>query len=163
MPGDPKKHAEFSDCGHAGFAGHCRHASIEAIRVKYAVGTLLCWMLGAQLHAENLYRCVDGRGRASYQSQACPVGNRTDRVIEFTPDPIAKRAMTPSRASRASLKTVSHQSANGSARGRSDKTADACDRAKAKRAAQLQKLGLKRTYDDLSRIDAAVWKVCQGS
>jgi hypothetical protein len=37
-----------------------------------------------------------------------------------------------------------------------------CQRAKARREAQLDQLGLKRTFDDLSRIDAAVRVVCNG-
>ncbi|QIL20628.1 hypothetical protein [Thermomonas sp. HDW16] len=37
-----------------------------------------------------------------------------------------------------------------------------CARAKTKREQQLQRLGFKRTFDDLSRNDAVVRAVCNG-
>ena len=112
--------------------------------------------------AGQLYKCVDAAGDVSYQSSACAARQRMERIIEFAPDPppaapgalLAVKRMRPStRRSR------------GVRRGSApiDKPRpSACSEAKAMREAQLKRLGLERTFDDLSRIDAAVRGVCNG-
>ena len=108
----------------------------------------------------NLYRCVGPAGQVSYQSAPCPVGQRTDRTIEFTPDPVLPVAAIASAPRRLG---TSKRSGSRHAGGRTRKAQPSpCARAKAKRDAQLERLGFKRTFDDLSRIDAAVRAVCKG-
>jgi hypothetical protein len=130
--------------------------------MKHAACVLLFLLWPIPGQAESVYRCVDVRGHASYQSSACANGTRQDRVIEFSRvEPVApRRASRSSRSASASGRAqyVSTQR-HGRRRGAAE---NACDRAKAKRQQQLARLGLKRTYDDLSRIDASVWIACHG-
>jgi hypothetical protein len=112
--------------------------------------------------AGQLYKCVDAAGHVSYQSTACQATQRVERVIEFVPEApgaassasrVVKPTWTSARASRAAPR--SHA--------KIDKPRhSACSQAKAERERQLARLGLKRTFDDLSRIDATVRAVCKG-
>ena len=106
--------------------------------------------------AGSLYRCVGERGQISYQTASCGTGQRTDRTIEYTPDPISTRphAALASAAKRRAPNLRSSGKRLHFASTRKPQQSP-CARAKAKREAQLQKLGFERTFDDLSRIDAA--------
>lgn len=115
----------------------------------------------------NLHRCVDGDGAVSYQGAACSDGQRTDRIIRYEPDPPAViQSMAPSiRGGGGRNAVVPRVQARlrGSRTGTTRPTrSEACRRAKASRTQQLDRLGLKRTFDDLGRIDAAVRAVCNG-
>lgn len=122
--------------------------------------TLLICLLPGLASAGSLYRCVSQTGHVSYQSANCPNGQRTDRTIEFVPDP----AMAASKVVTASKRLASkHRSEPRQGSGRIGKPQPSpCARARAKREAQLQRLGLRRNFVDLSRIDAAVRAVCNG-
>lgn len=123
---------------------------------------LLC-LCPVLVQAGNLYRCVGPAGQVSYQAAACAGGQRTDRIIEFVPvadstplsaeRPKARAKWTNSRMATASRERLAKPRPTQSSR---------CARAKSKREQQLQRLGLKRTFDDLGRIDAAVRAVCNG-
>ena len=118
--------------------------------------------------ANTLYRCIGPAGTVSYQGQACDAGSRLDRAQEFQPDPVADTANTspspivvhahrwrysrnPGRAVRVSYRT-SHQRS----------PSDRCRAAKEHRSSALERLGLHRTYADLSRLDEPVRAVCRG-
>lgn len=118
--------------------------------------------------ANTLYRCIGPTGTVSYQGQACDSGSRLDRAQEFQPDPVADTANTspspivvhahrwrysrnPGRAVRVSYRT-SHQRS----------PSDRCRAAKEHRSSALERLGLHRTYADLSRLDEPVRAVCRG-
>jgi len=112
--------------------------------------------------AGTLYRCVSASGQVSYLATPCAAGQRMDRSIEFTPVPDSPPLMTSRR----------HRSGSGGGRSmsksrRGGATAsmprvDPCKQAKAKRDQALERLGLKRTYADLSRLDEPVRKACHG-
>lgn len=122
------------------------------------VGTLLL-LLASTAHAGELHRCVGPGRHVSYQSAACPAGHRTDRTIAFTTEsmpPTVRRARREAGPNRPMRRVVSHAKATKAAR------VDPCRQAKAKREQVLSRLGLKRTYDQLSRIDEAVRTVCKG-
>ena len=129
--------------------------------MKPLVALLLC-LYPALADAGNLYRCVGPAGQVSYQSAICPASQRTDRTIEFAPDDMAPAvAIEPVRTARrppSNNRQVAWQRAGKPRKPQ----ASTCARAKAKRELQLERLGLKRTFDDLSRIDAAVRAACKG-
>lgn len=125
--------------------------------MKILAAMLLCLLPGFAL-ADTLHRCVGPRGQVSYQAAACASGHRLDRRIDFVPDPTpAPEAHAP----RSTPKT-SRRAYSGGTRSRTKPKPSPCAQAKAKRTRQLEQLGLKRTFDQLSRIDQAVRDVCNG-
>lgn len=122
---------------------------------------LLVCLFPSLVTAGNLYRCISRSGHVSYQAIGCPRDQRTDRRIEFASEP-APAAVTVRRSEQKAI-GARPQAARAHGVG-SDAVpkADPCMRAKAQREQELQRLGLKRTFDDLSRIDARVRAVCKG-
>lgn len=123
---------------------------------------LLIFLFPGLAFSGNLYRCVSQAGHVSYQSASCPDGQRTDRAIEFAPD--AASALLDAKASNAAKRFASKSPSSPRQRfsKRRAQQPNICARAKVKRELQLQRFGLKRTYDDLSRVDAAVRVACNG-
>ena len=133
--------------------------------MKAALTLVLALMAVAPVRAETLYRCVDRHAQVSYQSAACGQGQRTARTIEFVPEPVAletaAKIRAPTRTTNPS-RTRNTGYASQTPQGKRKRGSDVCRAAKTKRQAQLERLGLKRTFDDLSRIDAAVRAACNG-
>lgn len=133
--------------------------------MKAALTLVLALMACAPGRAETLYRCVDRNAQVSYQSAACGSGQRTARTIEFVPEPVAPETAAKIRAPISTSKpsrTRSTGYASRTPRGKRKRGSDVCRAAKNTRQTQLERLGLKRTFDDLSRIDAAVRAACNG-
>ena len=129
--------------------------------MKFAILLMICLFPGLA-SAASLYRCVGRTGQVSYQSALCPESQRTDRTIEYMPElvlPPSSVVFTGMTNHRSTMKRDRTRRASGGSR---KPQVSPCARAKAKREQQLQRLGLKRTFDDLSRIDAAVRAVCNG-
>jgi hypothetical protein len=82
-----------------------------------------------------------------------------DRSIEFAPVPDSKPMAVSTRQRSASVGGRSKARRGGTA---SRPRLDPCLQAKAKREQQLQRLGLKRTFADVSRLDEPVRKACRG-
>lgn len=122
---------------------------------------LLC-LLPSLVTAGDLYRCVSRSGHVSYQGVSCPRDQRTDRRIEFASEP-ARAAATVRRSGRkAAVGAKSRGARTHGVRGYAKAKTSPCVHAKVQRERQLERLGLKRTFDDLSRIDAKVRAVCKG-
>lgn len=129
-----------------------------------AIGIVLV-AIAPSTRAENLYRCIGRNGAVSYQSQACSETQRLDRIVEYRADPIPSRdtrqprletRRQPSRlAKRNPRQRVAHGSVAVTANSR-------CRASKAKREADLRRIGLSRTYEQLSRLDAPVREACRG-
>lgn len=123
---------------------------------------LLVCLVPSLVTAGNLYRCVSRSGHVSYQAASCQPNQRTDRRIEFVPEP-APTAVTARRSERKVALGARPRGARSQGfRNDAKAKANPCAHAKAQRERQLQRLGLKRTFDDLSRIDAKVRAVCRG-
>ena len=121
---------------------------------------LLCLCPGLAC-AGTLYRCVGAGGQVSYLATPCAPGQRLDRSIDFQPVPDSQ-VLAISRQQRpasAGGRSTSRSRGGGPA---SRTSVDQCGQAKAKREQALERLGLKRTYADLSRLDEPVRKVCRG-
>lgn len=133
------------------------------------------WMLALLLlvctqmmpaRAEQLYRCLARDGAVSYQAQPCAATMRLDRVVEYRPEPAitAPQATASSHQAPTKLRKL-HPSMYRSMKNprwhRAAATAaDRCRAAQAGRSAALERLGLKRTYAQLSRLDAKVRAAC---
>ena len=130
--------------------------------MKVLLMLLLCLWPGL-VQAGTVYRCVGPAGQVSYLGAPCPNSLRTDRHIEFVavPDslPLAI-APDPSNVRRRASRSAASPRARATKRRPTQSSR--CAMAKARRELQLQRLRLKRTFDDLSRIDAAVRVVCNG-
>ena len=127
---------------------------------------LLCLLLpAATARAEQLYRCVGPHpGQVSYQSATCPPGTRSDRSIAYEPDPSPPMrpgftARAPTAATAPAMRRAGRGAPGAPGARRAD---DPCRQAKAWRDRELERLGLKRRFDDLSRIDARVRAACKG-
>lgn len=121
---------------------------------------MLC-LLPALAPAADLYRCASSGGQVSYQqSSECPRGQRLHRVIAYQPVPDS----TPLAIIAASRsKPVSNASHRVKARNGKHVLTDSerCRIAKQKRTQAFERLGLKRTYEDLGRLDTPVRAACR--
>ena len=116
----------------------------------------------ATLHAGQLYRCVAAGGAVSYQASACAAGQRQTRTIHYVAQPDSRPKAVPAREpprTRAGRQTNRPRS---SATPFVRAPVNACAAARATRDVELERLGLRRTFDDLSRIDARVRRACRG-
>ena len=126
---------------------------------------LLCFLVPGLSFAGTIHRCVDPAGRASYQqATGCPAGHRLDRVIDYQPvpdsvpsGPSTSKAAPPRRAQR----TATAARTGGTRTRRVMTDNERCRAAREKRDQALQKLGLKRTYADLGRLEEPVRAACR--
>lgn len=123
---------------------------------------LLVCLFPSLVNAGNLYRCISRSGHVSYQSMSCPSDQRTDRRIEFTSEPAPPVATVRRSERTAAVGAKSRVARRPVIRSNRKAKASPCMQAKAQRERQLERLGLRRTFDDLSRIDAKVRAVCKG-
>lgn len=135
-----------------------RHASQghDAARVQDSAGSSEF----AQRHTPSVYRCVDRAGGVSLQSQPCGPDQRTTRVVAAPPlaEPIRpRRSSSPATSSQSGYSTFHVPEVDPLAPRRA-----ACAVARQQREETLERLGLKRTYDLLQRLDAMVNKACKG-
>ena len=128
---------------------------------------LILWaallLVVAPAGAGELYRCVGPFRQVSYQSAACADGHRTDRTITFAaklsqPAAVTSPSRRESRLERSRVASPNSHDWHVARRS----SADTCTRARAARKQTLERLGLSRTYDQLSRIDAKVRGACKG-
>lgn len=132
------------------------------IRLIFIVSILLP---AAQAAAQDIHTCIDAKGIRSYQNLPCDPGQRTASVrsYEARPEDPALAARSAAiqqemdRRNRPSGKATVVRTANRRPSGPTP-----CQAAKAKREATLKRVGLKRTFDLLSRLDSEVWDVCKG-
>lgn len=123
----------------------------------------LLFLLAPHVQAESLYRCVTRDGAVSYQSQPCAARQRLDRVVEYRPDPVVARVEPASAISRRQPRRYAGSGGTRSVRAVNTPTASQrCRAGKARREAALQRLGLKRTYAQLSALDAEARTACAG-
>jgi len=127
------------------------------------------WMLASMLLAApavaaEIHRCVSGDGSVSYQDVACDGGSRLSRTIEVRADAGAvvapKHSASTAKASKPS-KSRHATSDKAKSTTRSAQRAT-CATARKTRDANLRRLGLNRTFDQLRALDDAVGEACRG-
>jgi hypothetical protein len=124
------------------------------------------------VHAGEAYRCIARDGAVHWQDHACPPGSRSDRRETYADVPPAGTAPAgahrPRASSRPAARRMGHgpRSPRGWAPARRQAVAmtrdDRCRQAKAWRTREAERLGLRRTYADLGRLDAPVRAACNG-
>lgn len=148
--------------------GPARNISLGDWRVLVVVYVLGIMPATGQTQSQQttIYKCLGSKGASVYQNAPCDPGQRTAsvRAYEAKPEDPVLTARTAAirqemdRRNRSSGRTTSART--GSTHRVSGPTP--CQAAKAKREAVLKQVGLKRTYDLLSRLDTEVWEVCKG-
>jgi hypothetical protein len=116
--------------------------------------------------AQTIHRCVDARGHVSLQSQPCGPGQSESRAVHYEP-------IVDSPAAAARLRRIEQDmearrraasmsgSSNWSAGGTTATSDNGCETAKRHRAAILEQVGLRRTYDLLQKLDETVREACK--
>jgi hypothetical protein len=107
-----------------------------------------------------VYRCVGKGGAVSLQSQPCAADQRVTRAIYAPPE--AERARRPTVVSSAPTQSSTYGGGPSAADYQRAQRQAACANAKASREDTLRRVGLKRTYDLLQRLDAMVYEACKG-
>ncbi|MEN4903359.1 hypothetical protein [Luteimonas sp. TWI1416] len=114
--------------------------------------------------AQSLHKCREATGGIVYQSQACAGATlRTWEIADLRPPPVvAQPVQVTSNTPSARPRTVRARRLHAprrSAATRDDRHAR-CIAARAHRDTTLARLGLKRRYDDLRRLNDAVSSAC---
>lgn len=145
---------------------------------RAAMALLLLVATGTQ--AQQVHTCIDAQGRRSLQDRPCAPPQRELAVRTFAPaaaraadadkDAPATRSTHPSRHARQSVagegagaraNREAMRPARSGGKYRTPRNAPAaCETARAKRDATLDRVGLKRSYDLLQRLDASVQAAC---
>lgn len=108
-----------------------------------------------------VYRCVDRAGAVSLQSQPCGPGQRTTRAVTAPPDvEPPRRPMEAPRARETSSHAYAFTGPSASDQARAQREAN-CEFARREREQTLERVGLRRTYDLLQRLDAMVAQACR--
>jgi hypothetical protein len=128
---------------------------------------LIAICLSAVPHAmaQEIRICIDAKGIKSYQNAPCAPGQRTASVRSYEPKPedpalTARTAAIQQEMDRRNRPSGKATVVRATSSHRAGPTP--CQAAKAKREATLKRVGLKRDFDLLSRLDSAVWDVCKG-
>jgi hypothetical protein len=121
-------------------------------------------LLAAPAMTAEIHRCVAGDGTVSYQDVACDGGSRHSRTIAVRVDAggvaAPKHSATTAKTSKTS-KSRPAKSDKAKSAGRSAQRAT-CATARKTRDANLRRLGLNRTFDQLRALDDAVGEACRG-
>ncbi len=127
--------------------------------------------IASNASAQQVYKCVRG-SEVSYQSAACDETQKIVRQWNATPEPTTdglRQRQQKSQRDRPETVRLSHAAGTGRTRsvgnqrnptGRKS-SMSRCDAAKARRAAKLESIGLKRTFDLLRKLDDAVNAACK--
>jgi hypothetical protein len=107
-----------------------------------------------------VYRCVGKGGAVSLQSQPCSPDQNETRAIYAPPE--VERVRRPTIVSSVPIQTSRYSSGPSAEDYERDRRLGACAYAKSNREATLARVGLKRTYDLLQRLDAMVYEACKG-
>ena len=126
-----------------------------------------------EVGAQALYKCVAPDGATSYQSSPCAAGAHTVRTLVVFPEPEraaadqarhAEKLRRQREAARylSSLAGTDRPATNRSVRKPPpDPRRGRCEAARRQREETLRRVGLKRTFDLLRRLDEGVYEACR--
>lgn len=114
-------------------------------------------------HAATLHKCVGSDGVPSYQSAPCGPDQTSQWSRQVVPDstkPVAPPARSARATSSPATWSARHVAPQRVPTAR-DRQQQRCNNAKTRRDATLDRIGLRRTYELLQRLDAAVRVACK--
>lgn len=132
------------------------------------LGPFVAMVLAAALpaSAQTVQKCVDAAGHVTLTSTECGAGHQLVASYDAVPEPVPVTAVGPavrkpgaagrSRGAAAPARRVSRGAGS-----RTRAKPDACDAARARREKTLQRVGLKRNFDLLRKLDDEVWAACR--
>jgi len=133
--------------------------------IRCAVGLAFA-IVGSPVTAGELFRCVSADGGVSWQDAPCAEGSRLSRAVPILAEPAPAPKKTAKRAGAKSVSVPSKRpAASRSTRdppGTRAQRRIACDAARKQHAAAIERLGLKRTFDQLRALEDQVQEVCKG-
>ncbi len=140
-------------------------------------GVVLALLLASSgASAQVVFKCVGKGGAVSYQSAPCPSDASVPKLWEAQPEPPPSydqlrarelkrqqdRAESAYLSRLAGTDRVATSSASGHLIDQRDRSSNAqCEAAKRHREEALERAGLNRTYEFLSRLDEMVREACK--
>ncbi len=138
------------------------HGSFRVITFAFiAIGLLHA----AQASAQEIHTCIDANSGKSFQNMPCAPEQHTVSVRRYEPKSEDPTLAARTAAIQQEMDRRNHPGSKATVvRNVSSRRAGPtpCQTAKAKRETTLKRVGLKRTFDLLSRLDSEVWEVCKG-
>lgn len=129
-------------------------------------------LVSSAAQSQSVYKCRDGNGNPSYQSQPCEDGRPEEKRWDTEPRRVSAEDEQRRRAAEQAIETdrralrtrnappPGRPSRATGAQIRTGRNAESCDAAKARREASLRRSGLKRSFNLLRRLDDDVWRAC---
>lgn len=139
-----------------------------ALTVAWAVAGVVAAPVGAQ----TVQKCVDADGHVTLTSGSCGAGQRLAARYDAVPEPAATASVAQADGGRRAAAlpgTAGHAKAGASRAARGGRASasrtrpgpDRCQAARDKRERTLQRVGLKRDFDLLRKLDDDVWNACR--
>lgn len=143
--------------------------------IRTIVTMLLLVSITVQARAQQLHKCVDAKGQASYQSAPCNADQREVWTRDATPEPSTGPGRTTRMRPQQEKDPAHSTRMSGTHRARrragsgigvslpaySSKNPNACQAAKDQREARLKAAGTSRSFSLLRRLDEMVWDACK--
>lgn len=145
-----------------------RHPGLRTT-VRTATGWALATCLlaaAAPARAQSVQKCVAADGHVSFTSGACGAGERLEATYEAVPERVPARSAVAPRGSaeaRTQRRSMQDRPAARAPRthARPALAPDRCQAARDRRERTLARVGLKRTFDLLRRLDDEVRAACR--
>lgn len=136
----------------------------------FGFGMVWLVLVCAPVSAQTIYKCLGADGVPAYQSSPCGQGHATGKQWEplsaVSADDARQRADIEARIERDRQAVRAHNAKRQLRSGATGshlraRNATACETAKARRDTTLQRVGLKRNYALLRKLDDAVFDACR--
>lgn len=144
-----------------------RHRSTDGsgLAAVLAIATALAAAGSTPAHAQTVQKCIDAAGHVTLTSAECGVGQRLAGRYDAVPEPAtAARQVDAARQAGpnvgAGVRAGARKARPARPRTRGKPAPDRCQAARERREQTLRRVGLKRTFDLLRRLDDEVWAAC---
>jgi len=118
-------------------------------------------LCSAQAMAQGVHKCMAPGGAVSYQDAPCEAPLHEADNWKAPPDPPPAARQRSPEAPSLQRQPVARAVRSGSTRIARTPAPSACEAARANRENTLERVGLKRTFDLLRRLDEQVRKACR--
>ncbi|MEN1956483.1 hypothetical protein [Luteimonas changyuni] len=116
---------------------------------------------GWPAQAQTVQKCIDAAGHVTLTSAECGDGQRLAERYDAVPEPAAAaRQVNAARQAGPSVRAGVRNARPARPRARGKPAPDRCQAARERREQTLRRVGLKRTFDLLRRLDDEVWAAC---
>lgn len=149
-----------------------RHRSTDGsgLAAVLAIATALAAAGPTPAQAQTVQKCIDTTGHVTLTSGECADGERLAGMYDAVPEPATvsaagKAEFRRGQAGASSRSGAAARGVAGSARparakARGKLSPDRCQAARDRREQTLRRVGLKRTFDLLRKLDDEVWAAC---